>query len=77
MPSATLKELFLRVDKLMKRGVREGALRPEAADLAAVFLMGMVRALAIRDVVLQAQSPDDLVGHADRVLSFFLQGAGA
>jgi len=75
MPSATMKELFQRVDKLMKRGLREGALRAEAAELAPVLFMGMLRALAIRDAIVE--SADDLVGQGERALDVFLEGAGA
>ena len=48
----TMQEIHERVDGEMKRGVKEKALRPEMADLAAAFFIGMMRALIIRDLSL-------------------------
>ena len=75
VPTATLRELFLRLDKLMKQGVREKALRADIADLAPVLFMGMIRALMIRDTFVKGVA-GDLVGEADRLLTFFFEGAG-
>jgi AcrR family transcriptional regulator len=74
MPTATMREVFTRVDKLMKQGVRERAVRADLGDLAPVLFMGMVRGLVMRDVVLNLGG--DLVGQADRLLTFFIEGAG-
>jgi AcrR family transcriptional regulator len=88
VPLATMRELFARVDKLMKQGVREKALRADVADLAPVLFMGMVRAVTIRDAFLQDRDGDgdrgggggdragDLLAEGDRLLSLFLEGAG-
>jgi AcrR family transcriptional regulator len=75
LPTATMREIFTRVDKVMKQGLREKAVRPDVVDLAPVFFMGMIRALAMRDAVMGLDG--DLVGEADRLLQFFLEGAGA
>jgi len=70
----TMRELHGRLDKLMKQGLREKALRHETADLAAVFLLGMIRALVIRSAFLGAGGP--IVDEADRLLGAFLDGVG-
>jgi AcrR family transcriptional regulator len=75
VPTATMHEMFNRLDKLMKQGVREKALRPEIADLAPMLFMGMVRAFMIRDTLFKAGA-GDLVGETDRLLTFFLEGVG-
>ena len=59
----------------MKQGVREKALRPDIVDLAPVLLMGMVRAVMIRDALVKGGA-GDLVSETDRLLTFFFQGAG-
>lgn len=75
IPTDTMKEIFGRVDRLMKQGAREGALRAEVGDLAPVLLMGMVRAMAIRAVVLGAGGePADTT---ERLIDAFLRGVGA
>jgi AcrR family transcriptional regulator len=75
VPGATLREIFNRLDKVTRQGVRDGTLRPGSAALAPVILMGMVRALAIRDALAGVESePAD---QAEQLLDFFLKGAGA
>ena len=76
VPGATMHEMFTRLDKLMKQGVREKALRADIVDLAPVLLMGMVRAVMIRDTLVKGGA-GDLVSETDRLLTFFFQGAGA
>ena len=71
----TMRELHGRLDKLMKQGVREKALRADTADLAAVFLLGMIRGLVIRDAVLGAEGR--IVDEVDRLCRAFLGGVGA
>jgi AcrR family transcriptional regulator len=73
-PPEMLREIHARVDKVMKQGVREGKMRAELADLAPMLFMGMVRAVAMRAIVLKQET--DFVGEADRLLGFFLEGAG-
>jgi AcrR family transcriptional regulator len=76
VPTATMQEVFSRLDKLMKQGVRARALRADIADLAPVLFMGMIRSIMIRDTFVKIDGNSDLVGDADRLLTFFFQGAG-
>jgi AcrR family transcriptional regulator len=76
VPGATMHEMFTRLDKLMRQGVREKALRADIVDLAPVLLMGMVRAVMIRDALVKGGA-GDLVSETDRLLTFFLRGAGS
>jgi len=73
-PAEMLREIFGRVDKVMKQGLREGAIRDDVGDLASVLFMGMVRALAVRAFVLRLEV--DFRAETDRLLLFFLKGAG-
>lgn len=77
VPPATMHEVVARLDKLMKQGVRARALRADIVDLAPVLFMGMIRAIMIRDTFLKAAGDGDLLGEADRLLTFFFEGAGA
>jgi AcrR family transcriptional regulator len=70
----TMKEIHQRIAGEMKRGVKEEALRPELGDLGATFLLGMLRALIVRDVVLDA---GDMGADLDRLLEAFFDGLGA
>jgi AcrR family transcriptional regulator len=73
--SETMREIYSRVERLMKQGVKEKVLRPELGDLAPLLFLGMVRALAVRAAVLKIGG--DFVGETDRLMSFFLDGAAA
>ncbi len=76
VPTATMQEVFSRLDKLMKQGGRARALRADIADLAPVLFMGMIRSIMIRDTFVKVDGNGDLVSDADRLLTFFFQGAG-
>jgi AcrR family transcriptional regulator len=76
VPTATMQEVFSRLDKLMRQGVRARALRADIADLAPVLFMGMIRSIMIRDTFVKVDGNGDLVSDADRLLTFFFQGAG-
>ena len=69
-----MRDLLDRLDKLMKQGLREKVLRPEMADLAPTFLLGMFRALVIRSFVLGQGA--SLVDEVDRLEQAFLGGLG-
>jgi len=69
----TLEELVARAGKLVRRGVAEGALREEGADLWPVLLVGMLRAVMVRDL---ARDPGDAEATLQRVVAFFMTGAG-
>ncbi len=71
----TMRDIYERIEREMKRGVQDRALRPELADLGALFFIGMLRALVIRDVVFgQGRG---MVAEADRLLDAFFAGLGA
>jgi AcrR family transcriptional regulator len=70
----TMREIYERIDREMKAGVKEGALRPEFTDLGATFFIGMMRALVIRDV---AFGRGDMLEQPERLLDLFFDGAGA
>jgi AcrR family transcriptional regulator len=70
---STAQEIAARAGVLVRRGVEEGALRPDGADLYATFLVGM-----LRNVLLVDAAPGALGAAAlrERVVEFFLRGAG-
>jgi len=76
MPAEVLREIHVRVEKVMKQGLREGELRADMSDLASVLFMAMVRALAVRAFILRPEADIDFTAEADRLLEFFLEGAG-
>jgi AcrR family transcriptional regulator len=69
----TMREIYERIDREMKAGVKEKALRPEMGDIGATFFIGMMRALVIRDV---AFGGGDMLAEIDRLLDLFFSGAG-
>jgi len=75
MPGATLHEIYSRVDKVVRQAVKEGALRADIEATAPMFLMGMVRSLAIRDAMREEQG--DPLKDAAELFDFFLEGARA
>jgi len=75
VPGATLHEIYSRVDKVVRQAVKDGTLRPDAEATAPMFLMGMVRSLAIRDAMREEQG--DPLKDAAELFDFFLQGARA
>ena len=71
----TMQAIYERVDGEMKRGVKERILRPEMADLAAAFFIGMMRALLVRDLLLR--KGEGMAAELDGLLDMFFDGAGA
>ena len=69
-----MQAIYERVDGEMKRGVKERALRPEMADLAAAFFIGMMRALIVRDLLLG--KGQGMAAELDGLLDMFFDGAG-
>jgi AcrR family transcriptional regulator len=69
-----MQAIHERVDGEMKRGVKEGALRPEMAELAATFFFAMMKALIVRDLVLG--KGEGLAKEVERLLDMFFDGAG-
>jgi len=70
----TMQAIWERLDGQMRRGVKERALRPEMADLAATFFIGMMRSLIMRDVVLGKGK--GMAAELDSLLDMFFDGAG-
>jgi AcrR family transcriptional regulator len=67
-------ELARRVDRVLRRGVAEGRLRPEGSEDYPALLMGMARGLLVQGAGAR-RAPDG--GAAARVLKLFLRGAGS
>jgi AcrR family transcriptional regulator len=68
------QQIYERMEKLVKRGLREKALRPDAAELYPAMLMGLVHAVKLRQQVLDAGDQDV---DTDALVRCFLDGAGA
>jgi AcrR family transcriptional regulator len=73
-PSATMGELFDRVERIIKQGVRDKHIRRDAAELAPVLFVGMVRAVGIRDL-LDRRTPD-IASESRHLIDLFLRGTG-
>jgi AcrR family transcriptional regulator len=69
-----MRNVHERIEAEMRRGVKERALRPEAADLATTFFLGMMRALIIRDM---GTPGGDMARDHERLLDAFFGGMGA
>jgi AcrR family transcriptional regulator len=67
------REVYRRVDKLVKRGVKEGLLRERDADLYASLLMGMLRGVMMREHYGAPLTP--LAECVHPLVDFFLWGA--
>jgi len=69
---AMKRELYVRIDKLMKRGIKQKALRPALADYYAYLLMGMLRSIRLYNV------DHDVADFwpVDEVVRLFMEGAG-
>lgn len=67
------QEMFLRIAKLIKRGIKQKALRPELADYYPYLLVGILRSIRIRHV----EEGIDGYMPPDEVVRFFMEGAGA
>lgn len=66
------REMYTRMDTLVKRGLKEKILRPSGADLYPALLMGIIRALFVRERIygVQLTQPD-----VKESLRCFLEGA--
>lgn len=67
-----IADVRTRLDRLMKLGVREGALRKDGAGLFAAALMGMAKGVFMAD-----KRPSKRAATAGALLALFLQGAAA
>jgi AcrR family transcriptional regulator len=66
-----MRELYARMEKLVKRGVREKMVRAEGAELYPAVLVGLMRAAKIRQQMTGKRLGD---GEAAELVRFFLQG---
>jgi AcrR family transcriptional regulator len=72
---STAHEIGERASRLVRRGIAAGALRDDAPELHATFLVGMMRQLLLLEAG-QALEPQGSVSVRERVVEFFLRGAG-
>lgn len=72
-PSQTVAELRTRIERIMRRGVRDKTLRADLARLHTTLFLGMLRA-AIRDRIADAEGPSPEVW-ARGIVTLFLEGA--
>lgn len=70
----TMSEMYGRIEQLIQVGYRQKVLRPDLEQLCPAFLMGMIRAMFMRERYGSAKL--DLRDQVEKVASFFLQGAG-
>jgi AcrR family transcriptional regulator len=66
------KEMHARLDKLIRRGLKQKVLRPQLADYYAYLLMGLFRSIRLQQLENAVESPFPL----DEVVQFFMEGAG-
>ncbi len=67
------KELYARVDKIVRRGVKDGLLRETGSELYASLLMGMFRGAMMRELYGAPTGP--LAECAGEIVELFLHGA--
>jgi AcrR family transcriptional regulator len=73
--SEMAKELYARVDKIVRRGVKDGVLRETGSELYASLLMGMLRGAMMREIYGAPTGP--LAECAGGIVELFLYGAKA
>lgn len=74
--AATVAQVLARFDKVVSLGVKKKALRADDAELYSVLLLGLMRSLMMREARLGSSATPRFAGYVDRVVRFFLQGAG-
>jgi AcrR family transcriptional regulator len=67
------REMYVRLDKLIKRGLKQKALRPALGDRYAYLLMGILRSIRVYNI----DHDIDEYLPLDEVVRFFMEGAGA
>ena len=71
-----MEEIYLRVGRLIDRGLKAKALRREDSELFATMLMGMLRGCMVRRLFYGNQTETPIEQQADQITRFFLHGAG-
>lgn len=74
-PRETMKAVYQRTSALVQRGIDEGVLRREGADLLPGILTSMVRSALI--ISMYDASLKSLTARVDDYARFFMHGAGA
>lgn len=70
-----MREIYSRIEQVTSQGVRENGIRPDMAALAPFFLMGMIRSLFVRSLIVEEADAGAAVA-AEPLLSAFLEGVG-
>ena len=68
--AAMREEIYRRLERLVRRGARDGSLRADP-ELATAMLMGMLRALKMRDFYTRGSGPISV----EKLVDFFFHGA--
>jgi AcrR family transcriptional regulator len=71
---AMLRVLYAHAERLVAQAVRDGALRPEDAELYPALLVGVMRGMFMRQLCADERRP--LASHLGAMTRFFLEGAG-
>jgi AcrR family transcriptional regulator len=71
---AMLRALYGHAERLVAQAVRDGALRPEDAELYPALLVGVMRGVFLRQLCADERKP--LASYLGAVTRFFLGGAG-
>lgn len=67
------REMYVRLEKLIKRGLKQKALRAELATYYPWLLIGILRSIKMQQTESGHEAPMPL----DEVVRFFMEGAGA
>lgn len=65
-------EMHARLDKFIKRGLKQKVLRPQLADYYAYLLMGLFRSIRLQ----QLESAGEVEMPLEEIVRFFMEGAG-
>lgn len=65
-------QMYVRIEKLIKRGLKQKALRPALAEYYPYLLMGTLRSMKLHQAENGVEGPLPL----DEVVRFFMEGAG-
>jgi AcrR family transcriptional regulator len=68
--STTPQDLLAGVCDIVSAGVREGAVRPDAAELLPLVITAMIKSIGVHRI----QAGDELVGDADAIVALVLDG---
>jgi AcrR family transcriptional regulator len=72
-PLECMSEVYRRIERVIRRGVRDRSLRTDWAEAFPALLMGMMRGLFTRDLCFHDGRSE--IPPADHLVDFFLEGA--